>query len=172
MTSRKTAIPPLLEPYLSLPAETSVLLLTGVLSATPHWLTIRAIRGAYGSSLSASASPAAGGARYARQRGADGGDGSGDAGAGAGVEVEVRPETEAEGRGDVAVVLVSWLRDWEFWKGEARRGAVCSVFLFCLYCAVLCYVMPCHAMPCCVVILCCTPTTPFLPTSTRRTGQR
>lgn len=25
---------------------------------------------------------------------------------------------------DVAIVLVSWQRDWEFWKAEARRGVV------------------------------------------------
>lgn len=28
---------------------------------------------------------------------------------------------------DVAVVLVSWQRDFEFWKTEARRGAVSHV---------------------------------------------
>ena len=29
-----------------------------------------------------------------------------------------------EEQDDVTVVLVSWLRDYEFWKSEARRGAV------------------------------------------------
>ncbi|KAI4722662.1 hypothetical protein E4T48_01173 [Aureobasidium sp. EXF-10727] len=35
------------------------------------------------------------------------------------------PSTEAESpeEQDVSVVLVSWLRDYEFWKSEARRGA-------------------------------------------------
>ncbi|KAF2273692.1 uncharacterized protein EI97DRAFT_495863 [Westerdykella ornata] len=28
----------------------------------------------------------------------------------------------SEGKEDVAVVLVSWLRDWGFWKNEARKG--------------------------------------------------
>lgn len=29
--------------------------------------------------------------------------------------------------GDVAVVLVSWLRDLEFWKTEAKRALVCKL---------------------------------------------
>lgn len=33
-------------------------------------------------------------------------------------------ETESPEEQDVSVILVSWLRDWEFWKSEARRGAV------------------------------------------------
>lgn len=101
MTSRKTNIPPLLEPYLSLPPEASLLLLTGVLNATPHWLTTRVLRGAYGdSSRNQTRNP---------PRGQD---------------------VEGQGIGaddDVAVVFVSWLRTWEFWKGEARRGAVSSI---------------------------------------------
>ncbi|CAD0087983.1 unnamed protein product [Aureobasidium vineae] len=32
-------------------------------------------------------------------------------------------ETESPDEQDVSVVLVSWLRDHEFWKSEARRGA-------------------------------------------------
>ncbi|KAI4731288.1 hypothetical protein E4T49_00887 [Aureobasidium sp. EXF-10728] len=32
-------------------------------------------------------------------------------------------ETESSEEQDVSVVLVSWLRDYEFWKSEARRGA-------------------------------------------------
>lgn len=32
-------------------------------------------------------------------------------------------ETETPEEKDVTVVLVSWLRDYEFWKNEARRGA-------------------------------------------------
>ncbi|KAK6003094.1 hypothetical protein QM012_000939 [Aureobasidium pullulans] len=32
-------------------------------------------------------------------------------------------ETESPEEQDVTVVLVSWLRDFEFWKSEARRGA-------------------------------------------------
>ena len=29
-----------------------------------------------------------------------------------------------QGDGDVAVVLVSWMRDWEFWRTEAKRAVV------------------------------------------------
>lgn len=33
-------------------------------------------------------------------------------------------ETESSEEQDVTVVLVSWLRDFEFWKSETRRSAV------------------------------------------------
>lgn len=36
-----TRLPPLLEPYLSLPPEASLLLLTNVLGATSNWLLLR-----------------------------------------------------------------------------------------------------------------------------------
>lgn len=29
-----------------------------------------------------------------------------------------------------AVVLVSWMREEGFWKGEMRRGMVCHIFFF------------------------------------------
>ncbi|KAH0362100.1 hypothetical protein KCU65_g8275, partial [Aureobasidium melanogenum] len=35
------------------------------------------------------------------------------------------PQSSLEEEQDVTVVLVSWLRDFEFWKAEARRGAIC-----------------------------------------------
>ncbi|CAD0054395.1 unnamed protein product, partial [Aureobasidium pullulans] len=38
-------------------------------------------------------------------------------------------ETESPEEQDVSVILVSWLRDWEFWKSEARRGADKFVFV-------------------------------------------
>lgn len=31
---------------------------------------------------------------------------------------------EGSEKDNVSVILVSWMRDWEFWKSEARRGAV------------------------------------------------
>ena len=43
MTSR---IPPLLEPYLSLPPEASLILLTSVLGLSTNWLVLRHIYGA------------------------------------------------------------------------------------------------------------------------------
>lgn len=114
MAGRKSAIPPLLEPYLRLPPESSLLLLTGVLNATPHWLIPRILRGAYGdSSGSRTATTAAARNRSTAQE----------------EEGEDREEQKDEenGNGNVAVVLVSWLRDFEFWKQEARRGAVRAV---------------------------------------------
>ena len=43
MTSR---IPPLLEPYISLPPEASLILLTNVLGATTNWLVLRYLHAA------------------------------------------------------------------------------------------------------------------------------
>ncbi|KAH0029524.1 hypothetical protein KCU78_g3327, partial [Aureobasidium melanogenum] len=33
-------------------------------------------------------------------------------------------ETQSSEEQDVTVILVSWLRDYEFWRSEARRGAI------------------------------------------------
>ncbi|KAG8167407.1 hypothetical protein KVR01_003096 [Diaporthe batatas] len=82
-------IPPLLESYLSLPPETSQIVLTGILGASTNWLTVR-----YLYSL---LRPATAAARL---------DGDGD----------------AEGAGeDVKVLLVSFMRDYPFWKEGAGR---------------------------------------------------
>lgn len=43
MSSR---IPPLLEPYLALPSEASLILLTSVLGASTNWLVLRFVHGA------------------------------------------------------------------------------------------------------------------------------
>ena len=43
MSSR---IPPLLEPYLALPSETSLILLTSVLGASSNWLVLRFLHNA------------------------------------------------------------------------------------------------------------------------------
>lgn len=110
MTSRKTTIPPLLHPYLSQPPESSLLLLTGVLNASTHWLSVRVLRGALGDASSRSKN---------RQ---EEGRGEGEVGGRNGQE-EGRHEEGREDE-DTAVVLVSWQRDFEFWKTEARRGAV------------------------------------------------
>lgn len=47
--------------------------------------------------------------------------------------VKIRDGGEDESRRqneEVAVILVSWLRDYEFWKTEARKAVVCVVYLF------------------------------------------
>lgn len=75
-------IPPLLQPYIHLPHEESLILLTSTLGASANWLLIRFLCDA----LNTSSRP-------------DGG------------------EEEHN------VVLVSWMREYEFWKSEARKSA-------------------------------------------------
>ncbi|RDL31421.1 Uncharacterized protein BP5553_09630 [Venustampulla echinocandica] len=75
-------IPPLLEPYLALPPEASLILLTNVLGASTNWLVLRFLH----STLATSSN-----------------------------SLEVHPEDETK------VVFVSFLRDFAFWKDNARR---------------------------------------------------
>lgn len=75
-------IPPLLEPYLALPPEASLVLLTSVLGASTNWLVLRFLHNAL---VTNSNSP------------------------------EAQPEDETK------VVFVSFLRDFAFWKDNARR---------------------------------------------------
>jgi elongator complex protein 6 len=74
-----TRIPPLLQPYVQLPRDDSLLLLTSTLGASANWLLIRFLCNALSNSQ-------------------DGG---------------------VEGHN---VVLVSWMRDYDFWRQEARKG--------------------------------------------------
>lgn len=83
------AIPPLLEPIVRLPKEKTLLLLTGVLGATPHWIVSRFLKS---------------------------------------VLSDDRHDNGDDDREQTAVVLVSWMRDLEYWKAEARRGAVRGCF--------------------------------------------
>jgi elongator complex protein 6 len=76
-----TRIPPLLQPYVHLPRDDSLLLLTSTLGASANWLLIRFLCDALSNTPQ------------------DGGE---------------------EGHN---VVLVSWMREYEFWKQEARKGA-------------------------------------------------
>jgi len=78
-------IPHLLSPYLALPSENSLILLTSVLGASTNWLLLRYLQS------------------FLRHRSADV-DGNGGA--------------EKEG---VKVLLVSFMRDWAFWKEGGRR---------------------------------------------------
>ncbi|CAO2657264.1 Nn.00g033900.m01.CDS01 [Neocucurbitaria sp. VM-36] len=77
-----TRIPPLLQPFIHLPRDDSLLLLTSTLGASANWLIIRFLCNALSDSNAQ-----------------DGGD---------------------EGPN---VVLASWMREYEFWKQEARKGA-------------------------------------------------
>jgi elongator complex protein 6 len=76
-----TRIPTLLEPYLSLPHETSLILLTSVLGASTNWLVTRYLHTLLTPSRSSPGSP---------------------------------PD-------DVTVILLSFLRDYSFWRDAAGR---------------------------------------------------
>ncbi|KAK8073890.1 hypothetical protein PG994_004789 [Apiospora phragmitis] len=91
--------PPLLEPYLGLPPEASLIVLTGVLGASTNWLVQR-----YLCRFLASTSAADSNA----QRAAVGEEG----------------ESSPDDGDSVSVVLVSFLRDYAFWKEGAGRIGV------------------------------------------------
>lgn len=76
-----TRIPPLLQPYVHLPYDESVLLITSTLGASANWLIIRFLCDALSNSTQ-------------------------DGGAEPGHNV----------------VLVSWMREYEFWRQEARKA--------------------------------------------------
>lgn len=103
MTSSHPRIPPLLSPYLALPPESSLILLTSVLGASTNWLVLRFL-------CAALADRTAGARRVGGEELADQG---GDA------------------DGEVRVVLVSFLRDWGFWR-EGGRRVVSVIFCFVL----------------------------------------
>ena len=101
MTSLR--IPPLLAPYVMLPQPNSLTLVTGVLGATTNWLILRFLAVAL-------ANLGHDDTRKAHVRPI--GDGW-------------NPEED-----EVRIVLVSFSRDWAFWKGEgARTVGHASLFL-------------------------------------------
>jgi elongator complex protein 6 len=79
-----TRIPPLLQPYLSLPPETSLIVLTSVLGASTNWLVLRYLH----SFLTTAKTPDSGNEDV------------------------------------VSVLLVSFLRDYPFWRDAAARSGV------------------------------------------------
>ena len=107
MASR--VLPPLLDPYLELPDEAALVVLTGILGASTNWLVLRHMH----SYLKPNASA---------RRHYSGGDGSR---AGAGAEAETFAGGRAsigDGTSDeVSVMLVSFLREFSFWKEGAGR---------------------------------------------------
>ncbi|TKA64868.1 hypothetical protein B0A49_07588 [Cryomyces minteri] len=101
MNTSRSRIPPLLEPYVRLPPEASLILVTSVLGASANWLVVRHICGALGSD----------GRKDGRVSAEDG--------------EEIGPSNGDGNRvadEEVGVVLVSWMRDYRFWRAEARRG--------------------------------------------------
>lgn len=92
--------PPLLEPYLGLPPEASLIVLTGVLGASTNWLVQRYLCGFLATDSAADRNA---------QRAAVGEQG----------------DSSSPGDGEsVSVMLVSFLRDYAFWKEGAGRIGV------------------------------------------------
>lgn len=100
MSSSRT--PPLLEPYLAVPPETSLIVLTSILGASTNWLVLRYLHAYLGRRSSSNNRPTA-----AQQA--------------LGVESEAQDDDAAAP--GVLLLLVSFLRDYAFWKdGAARLG--------------------------------------------------
>lgn len=100
-------IPALLHPYTTLAPPTSLTLLTSVLNASTNWLLLRFLCGALASD---SDKPDA----------HDGGSKTGAAAQSGDVQ-----GWRGHGDGEVRVVFVSFLRDWEFWRREGGRCVRC-----------------------------------------------
>jgi len=100
MTSR---IPSTLSPYITVPPRDSLTLVTSVLGASANWVIHRYLFAALDDGKSKRSVRSA---RYLL----------GDEGA---QQQQNSPAPE-----DFAVILVSWMRDWDFWKTEARRAVV------------------------------------------------
>ncbi|KAI6361423.1 hypothetical protein MCOR25_006516 [Pyricularia grisea] len=93
-----TKTPPLLEPYLGLPAEASLIVLSGILGASTNWLVLRHLSSCLGSG-------GGGASSFKHDVELDGSAGS------PGVDHGTPP----------AVLLVSFLRDYGYWKDSAGR---------------------------------------------------
>lgn len=100
-----TRIPHLLIPYLNLPPS-SLTLLTSVLGATTNWLLLRYLAYHLAPRIADDEGTLHGLRRAARD------DGEG---------VEGQEKGRGQGGGDTAVVLVSFMRDYAFWKDGAAR---------------------------------------------------
>lgn len=96
MMSTRNALPELLLPYLQPPSQGSLILATYVLGATNNWLLLRYLKACLD------------GKSTVRQQDADGSS----------------PAPEHEEAKDVSVVLVSWMREFDFWRTEARKAVV------------------------------------------------
>ncbi|KAI1129308.1 hypothetical protein F5Y10DRAFT_158051 [Nemania abortiva] len=93
--------PPLLEPYLRLPHEASLILLTGVLGSSANWLVHR-----YLYSLLASQSSSSSSSSHTFSRPDEGS--------------EIL-DIETQQQQHTSVVFVSFLRDYAFWKDGSKR---------------------------------------------------
>jgi elongator complex protein 6 len=109
MTSN-SRIPPLLAPYILSPPKGSLILLTNTLGTSANWLVLRYICGALDDSS-------------AGRRGT-GKDEERDAATVPNATASGQGAVDGEMPEDISVVLVSWMRDYEFWRTEARRAGV------------------------------------------------
>ena len=100
MSSR---IPHLLQPFLHLPPEHSLYLISHVLGASANWLIIRYLCAALANDRT-----------QRPPRGAYHDD----------VQLAGPTDLDRDNGDPIAVVLVSWMREYEFWKMEARRATV------------------------------------------------
>lgn len=91
-------IPPALSPYIQIPLPDSLFLLTGVQNANPNWLILRYLYAAFGRD-----------AQTQRTHH---------------ISVDDAPELDHQDAAP-AVLIVSWLRDLDFWQTEAKRAVVC-----------------------------------------------
>ncbi|KAK3365081.1 hypothetical protein B0T24DRAFT_422530 [Lasiosphaeria ovina] len=109
MTSRISS-PALLEPYLGLPEEAALVVITGVLGASTNWLVLRYLHSLLKPAPQARPPPPAptGGADDTTTTGHH-------------FPGEPRTEQDGGGEGEVCVLLVSFLRDFRFWKESAGR---------------------------------------------------
>jgi elongator complex protein 6 len=103
-------IPHDLQPYVNLQKEGSLILLTSVLGASTNWLLIRFLCAAFAEFETSGLLKSAGEPELARQ------------------SDDTVDSHRSQLEDDVSVVFLSFLRDWEFWKVEARRVGV-SFFL-------------------------------------------
>jgi hypothetical protein len=109
MTSQ-SRVPPLLAPYILSPPRDSLILLTNTLGTSANWIILRYLCGALGDAASSRH-------RVAQDEKRLGLLAQNKPVVNDGAATDDLPE-------DVVVMLVSWLRDDEFWRTEARRVGV------------------------------------------------
>lgn len=107
MTSR---VPSTLAPYVAVPPRDTLTLVTSVLGASANWVILRYLYSVLYDGKDKR------GVRAARFASSD----------------QVEQAQAATASEDTAVVLVSWMRDWEFWRSEARRAMVDRIVAHCV----------------------------------------
>ena len=97
-------IPTILQPFIQVPSEHSLHVISHVLGASANWLIIRYLCAILGNG------------NHGRQH---------DASVVDYLDGSMATNNTLNDEGNlVAVVLVSWMREWEFWQTETRRAGV------------------------------------------------